>query len=530
MTTPTNLHRERAFNAMAIIKVFKTYTFKIHNLSNTKKAKLDKSIKQATMLYYKLIDSVKESSNKIVSDIAELRALEKENIYDSDTDKNNACKAVNAHIKSMKKEFMVEISKKFLEIAKPIPFGMQIKDGVIEDALAQISSFIELHEIGQNASLPQRNDEEIDFHLAMTDLLTSTTVEQENSARDKLAKIKKDKSRPLNFSRYRDNAIYIDDKNRLFALPKLWTKNDKRCKKILIDAVDARTGEIVKGSTTLGMMLPLECSPRQKQALIDGTAKTSKIYKKNDEYFLAVAIEFKVESRETEYVLGIDRGICEVASYAVRHKVTGKVVEQGTFDGIALREHQRLLEMKQKLSQAKGRRIISGWSNYANNLMHNISKEIVHIADKWTAQVVIEDLSAIKNGSHHKRKFGARKGGFRRMLSRQQYGKLESQLTYKLQSIGLPKPLMVRAAGTSCTCPKCGSDNKENRLKDTEELRAIFHCQNCGHKAHSDINAAVNIAGKRIWFDANKAKMKKGCKLPENLTFNNWQSANLSID
>lgn len=512
-----------------MVKVFKTYTFKIHRLSAKKRSKLNQSIKQGTMAFYKLIFAGKEAADKILADVDQLRTNFEALSFIDDKAKREAESTLNKDIRTLKRDRLIEITKRFRNITKPLPFSSAIKDGAVEDATAQISSYIELTEIGQQANLPQKHDDEIDYHLALNDLLSSTTKDQEDAARDVMTRSKKNNERPITLSRYRETMILADDKNRLFVFPLLWSAKDKRSTPVLIDAIDTRTGEPYKKTSNQGMLLPLECSNRHKQALMDGTAKTSKLYKRGDDYYLAVAIEFEIEAREPKYVMGIDRGICEIASYAVRDKETGKVVATGTFDGLVLREHQRLLERKQKLSQARGKRLISAWSGYTNNLMHNISKEIVEVADKWCAQVVIEDLKGIKNGAHHKRKTFARKGGFRRMLSRQQYGKLEGMLGYKLQAVGLPKPLKVQPAFTSMTCPQCGCDDKDNRLKDTEELRAVFFCKQCGYKAHSDINAAVNIAGKRIWFDTVKGKMKKNKPLDIQLRFNVWQSDYLQL-
>ncbi|MEU0518215.1 zinc ribbon domain-containing protein, partial [Streptosporangium sp. NPDC006007] len=46
----------------------------------------------------------------------------------------------------------------------------------------------------------------------------------------------------------------------------------------------------------------------------------------------------------------------------------------------------------------------------------------------------------------------------------------------------------VNPAHTSRTCPRCGHVAKENRL-----TQASFVCTACGHTAHADANAAINI-------------------------------------
>ncbi|MGW7485085.1 zinc ribbon domain-containing protein [Nonomuraea muscovyensis] len=48
----------------------------------------------------------------------------------------------------------------------------------------------------------------------------------------------------------------------------------------------------------------------------------------------------------------------------------------------------------------------------------------------------------------------------------------------------------MNPANTSRTCSRCGHCPKENRV-----TQAGFRCTACGHTAHADVNAAVNILG-----------------------------------
>ncbi|MBE3013339.1 transposase [Microbispora sp. NEAU-D428] len=48
--------------------------------------------------------------------------------------------------------------------------------------------------------------------------------------------------------------------------------------------------------------------------------------------------------------------------------------------------------------------------------------------------------------------------------------------------------IAVNPAGTSRTCARCGHCAKDNRLS-----QAAFACTACGHTAHADVNAAINI-------------------------------------
>ena len=46
----------------------------------------------------------------------------------------------------------------------------------------------------------------------------------------------------------------------------------------------------------------------------------------------------------------------------------------------------------------------------------------------------------------------------------------------------------VDPRNTSRTCSSCGHCEKANR-----QTQALFRCRSCGHEAHADTNAAVNI-------------------------------------
>ncbi len=485
---------------MKTIKVFKTHTFKIHNLSARKAKLIDKSMLQSKMAFYKAIHSQKMLAESLI-----------------DKDKKE------------KKIGLSLIKKEVAKLVKPLPFGNAIKASTIEDAAAQLSSYIELTEIGQNAALPCDTDREVDYQFALNALLSSTTKEQENLARDEMNRALKGERETLSFYKYRasDGFLLLSDvKGRLFAFINLWSAKDKRSTPIAGEFIDVRTGELIKLNTKTGLLLPLECSKWHEAALKSGASKSAKLYKRDGEYFLAVSVEYSINPVECKTVMGVDRGIDEIASYVVRDSETGKILEKGNLSGVALREHQRRFEDKQRQEQRLGRKFTSAFSNYTDNLMHHLANAIVEVAERHSSLVVLEDLSAIKNGHHHTRTKGTRRTNFARMLSRQQYGKLEFLLGYKLQMVGLQKPRAVHAAYTSLTCPCCGHASKENRPE-----RAIFICESCGYKEHADLVGGINIAGKQLWLSA-VGKEIKGKALSgkyEHLRFNVWQSENLTV-
>ncbi|MFC5815111.1 RNA-guided endonuclease InsQ/TnpB family protein [Nonomuraea harbinensis] len=81
----------------------------------------------------------------------------------------------------------------------------------------------------------------------------------------------------------------------------------------------------------------------------------------------------------------------------------------------------------------------------------------------------------------------AQKSGLNRSLLDAGWGVFLTILSHKAESAGR-KLIAVNPAGTSRTCSRCGHVAKENRVTQAE-----FRCVSCGHAAHADVNAAVNI-------------------------------------
>ncbi|WP_307801867.1 RNA-guided endonuclease InsQ/TnpB family protein [Actinomadura violacea] len=83
----------------------------------------------------------------------------------------------------------------------------------------------------------------------------------------------------------------------------------------------------------------------------------------------------------------------------------------------------------------------------------------------------------------------AQKTGLNRSILDAGWGVFLTVLAYKAESAGR-ELIVVNPAGTSRTCAACGHSAAENRVG-----QAVFHCRACGHAAHADVNAAVNILG-----------------------------------
>ncbi|GAA1610939.1 hypothetical protein GCM10009733_003780 [Nonomuraea maheshkhaliensis] len=81
----------------------------------------------------------------------------------------------------------------------------------------------------------------------------------------------------------------------------------------------------------------------------------------------------------------------------------------------------------------------------------------------------------------------AQKSGLNRSILDAGWGVFLTILAHKVESAGR-ELIAVNPAGTSRTCARCGHCAKENHL-----TQASFVCTACGHAAHADVNAAVNV-------------------------------------
>ncbi|WP_432926624.1 RNA-guided endonuclease InsQ/TnpB family protein [Microbispora sp. CA-135349] len=81
----------------------------------------------------------------------------------------------------------------------------------------------------------------------------------------------------------------------------------------------------------------------------------------------------------------------------------------------------------------------------------------------------------------------AAKSGLNRSILDAGWGVFLCVLAHKAESAGR-ELIAVNPANTSRTCSRCGQGAKDNRLTQAE-----FACTVCGHAAHADVNAAINI-------------------------------------
>lgn len=484
---------------------FLTAKFKLHNPSQRRRALLLDAMRRAHLGYDKLLKKIRPDVEAMVG------ITERKDFWEAERN----------------------LQKKLQALAKPLPLGNGPKQAIIADALAQAASFIELKRADENTSYPitlRLNVEKENFDAAIDGLVGSQTILEENEYRDLLAKLSRPGiPRPLNILKNRvdDGALLLrDEKGRLFAYINLLPNDAKRKRHVdLTGLIDTRTGEVMSRKTAGGDLFPLEGSVWHTQKFLErGTLQSSRLIYDGREFYFAATFQFEVPVRQATMYLGVDRGIEMLAAWSVIDEA-GQAVEGGFISGERLRLTQRREEQIQRDTQKRGK-VYSREARraIADEEVHKAANAVVAAAVKHNAQVVFEDLKTISMGPHQKRPKGARKGGWRRMLTRAQYMKLKHRIGYRLALAGFPpirrrQPsyIEVDPAYTSQTCAKCGNVDKENR-----QSQAVFICTKCGHKANADVNAASIVAAKGMHFHRVIRGRKKGQKLKDSEQFSAW--------
>lgn len=100
----------------------------------------------------------------------------------------------------------------------------------------------------------------------------------------------------------------------------------------------------------------------------------------------------------------------------------------------------------------------------------------------------LRSMSASGRGTQSVPGSGAKRG-LNESMARARLGRLHHAIERRCVRDGT-WCVKVHPGGTSVTCPACGRQSRENRKGEH------FRCVECGHTAHADQNAAVNIAGR----------------------------------
>ena len=138
---------------------------------------------------------------------------------------------------------------------------------------------------------------------------------------------------------------------------------------------------------------------------------------------------------------------------------------------------------------AQLRRVEQKRQDSLTGLQHRITSQLVRdhqvicIEDTRIANMVRSARGTVDNPGTNVRQ----KTGLNRSILFQSWYGLRTKLEYKCQWYSRTL-VAVPAQNTSLLCGKCGSVSPKNRRSQSR-----FQCQDCGHTANADVNAAENI-------------------------------------
>jgi putative transposase len=221
---------------------------------------------------------------------------------------------------------------------------------------------------------------------------------------------------------------------------------------------------------------------RQTRAIV-GAVKTVTLTRAAAGWSVAFAADIGAPPVEASALpdVGIDRGVANTLSLSDGQHI--RLPDMSAIDR-RRRKAQRVLARRKRGSAryAKQRRRVAALSAKAARIRrHHLHVASRQIADRYGI-VALEDLNVTGMT-----KRGRGKRGLNRSVLAQGWTLFASMLDYKIEAAG-GRLIYVPAAFTSQTCAACGVVDRASR-----KSQAVFACVHCGHEAHADTNAALEI-------------------------------------
>lgn len=202
------------------------------------------------------------------------------------------------------------------------------------------------------------------------------------------------------------------------------------------------------------------------------------VYKRGQFYLYATCDVPDDAPIDPEGFLGVDLGIANIATDSDGDAYSGSHLKSVRHRFGKMRtklQHKGTLGAKRRLRKLSGRE-----ARFRHHVNHTISKRIVAKAQGTGRGIALEELGGIRDRVTVSR-------SQRATLHSWSFYDLRQKIAYKAQMCGVPV-VHVDPRNTSRECPVCGCVDKRNRPN-----QATFSCIQCGHTAHADYNAAVNI-------------------------------------
>lgn len=198
--------------------------------------------------------------------------------------------------------------------------------------------------------------------------------------------------------------------------------------------------------------------------------------------------------RGVEKAIGIDRGVTTTLAFS-DGTFASQPIEALRVLARRAKGHQKRMSRQRKGSarRAATRRLLAKTKAKAARIRKHWNHEQTTRIAQTYGLVVVEALKTAAMTRSAKGTAEApgvnvrQKAGLNRSILEHGWHQFETLLAYKLASAG-GVLIKVGAAYTSQTCFACGSVSKEHRKN-----QAAFQCTDCGHSAHADTNAALNI-------------------------------------
>ncbi len=246
------------------------------------------------------------------------------------------------------------------------------------------------------------------------------------------------------------------------------------------------------------IVVPFVMGSYQRQGMALPKGQSDLVLRKDGKWFLIVTADVPDTAPVpvTDFI-GVDLGICNIATDSDGGKYTGKPVEK------VRRKHnlqrKRLQRRNTKGAKKKLKRVSKKEARFRKHQNHCISKTIIETAERTGRGIALEDLKGIRE------RVTARGGEARNRLSGWSFAQLGAFIGYKAALAGVPM-VHVDPRYTSQTCPECGHRERSNRKSQGE-----FRCKACDHEAHADIVGARNIRNAALVKTGARAVSCKRC-------------------
>jgi IS605 OrfB family transposase len=243
--------------------------------------------------------------------------------------------------------------------------------------------------------------------------------------------------------------------------------------------ISFKKSDIVSIWTVEGRLnIPFVMGEHQRKLFQFRKGEVDLMFHKGEFYLNAVCDVPEEKEFEPKDVLGVDFGIVNILSDSDGEQFSGKQIEKvrQTFA-----HRRRNLQRKQTKSAKRKLKQLSGrQSRFQKNENHIISKKLVAKAKDTMRSISLEDLTNIRARITVRKKQ-------RNKLNNWAFADLREKISYKAKLSGVTV-IAVNPKNTSRECSACGHISKSNR-----KTQSNFLCQQCGHSANADANAALNI-------------------------------------